>query len=310
MSKTFPYSYIRGKICKTKDALIPIQAKVVQYGLGVFSGVRGQWNNEKKQLYLFRLEDHYKRLKMSASITGMKFNFSYKQFADIIIKLAKKNAIKEDFYMRPMLYSASTKLTPRWDAGDDDLAIYMVSLKDYYANSNGLKVGVSSWRRLSDDAISLKAKISGTYANSAFAKTEAVANGYDEAIFLNQDGKVCEASSANIVGILDGVAITPPLASNNLNGITRKTLLEMLEDDLKITVKEQDIDRSMLYLFDELFLCGTAAKVTHIASVDGRKIGNGKEGKITAKISKLLDDALYGRSEKYLQHCLAIYEKN
>lgn len=307
MSKTFPHTYIRGKIHKTKDAVVPIQAKVVQYGLGVFSGVRGQWNAKDKQLYIFRLKDHFDRLVTSAKITGMKFKMSYSQFEKTVIDLAKKNKIKEDFYIRPMIYSASTKLTPRWDAGDDDLVIYMISLKDYYSSDKGLNVGISTWRRLDDDAVSLKAKISGSYTNAAFAKTEAVAHGYDEAIFLNRDGNVCEASSANIIGILDGVAITPPLGSNNLNGITRKTLIEIMENDLSMRVKEQPIDRSMLHIFDELFFCGTAAKVTSIASVDGRKVGNGKPGPTTQKLAKLLDDALYGRSEKYKSFCTTVY---
>ena len=306
MSKEFPYSYIRGKIVKTTDAVIPIQSKVVQYGLGIFSGIRGQWNAEQKQLHIFRLKDHYERLKMSAQITGMKFSMTYKKFEELMLELVRKNKIKEDFYIRPIVYAASTQLTPRWDSGDDDLAIYMISLKEYYPAEKGIRACVSSWRRLDDDAMSLKSKICGSYANSAFARTEAVRHGYEEAIFLNRDGKVCEASAANIFGIKDGVAFTPPLAANNLSGITRATVIEIAQD-LGIEVREQEIDRSMLYMFEELFFCGTAAKVSFVASVDDRQIGSGKRGPITKKIADALDDALYSRDEKYLKYSTNVY---
>lgn len=303
----FTYSYIRKKTCKTKDATISIQCKAIQYGLGVFSGIRGNYNPKKKNIYLFRMKDHYQRLVEAAKITDMTFNYSYTEFKKIIIDLIKKNNIKEDLYIRPTLYAASTKLTPRFDNDDDDLAVYIISLKDYFDNGKGLNMCISSYRRFDDDVLSTKAKITGGYANSALAKTEAIKNGFDEAIFLNRDGKVCEASGANIFAIKNNVIYTPPLASNNLNGITRRSLVEIFPKELKLQVREEDIDRSMLYTYDELFLTGTAAKIAYISQVDKRVIGNGTQGPITKKIQKMFSEITIGNNRKYAKWLTPVY---
>lgn len=306
MSKTFPYTYIRKKIVKTSQALIPIQAKVVQYGLGCFSGIRANYDPKNKNLFIFRLDEHYKRLKNSSKILGMKFELTSRKFANLIINLAQKNKIREDCYIRPTIYSASTLLTPRFDSGDDDLAIYMISLKNYFAKE-GLDVCVSTWRRIDDDALSIKAKVTGSYANAALAKTEAIKSGYDEGIFLNRDGKVCEAGSSNIFLIIDGEVYSPPLGSNNLNGITRNSLIELFRHKMGISVREESVDRSMLYMADELFLCGTAAKVAWIRSVDKRVVGNGKIGRITSQISNIYEQILRCHDQKYQKWCTPVY---
>lgn len=307
MSKTFRYAYIRKKIRPTKDAVIPVQAKVVQYGIGCFTGMRGFWDAKRKNVYVFRMRDHYKRIKDSAKITGMKFNLSYVKFEKIIKDLIKKNKIKEDLYVRVTLYAGTTELTPRFDNDGDDVAIYIISLKNYFKSPGGLNICVSSWRRLDDDSISSKAKITGAYANSAMAKTEAVKNGYDEAIFLNRDGNVCEASSANIFGLRDGILYTPPLYANNLDGITRRSVIQICKERLDIPLKEEEIDRSMLYTFDELFFTGSAAKVTWIKKVDNRVIGSGKIGKTTKKIQEAFDLVTTCQDDEYASWCTQIY---
>lgn len=304
---TFPYTYIRKKIVPTSKAVIPIQAKAIQYGLGCFSGIRGFWNSKKKNLYIFRMDDQFKRLEESAKILGMQLDMDYPKFKNLVFELLKKNKVKEDVYIRPTLYAGSIKLTPRFDNEDDDLAIYMMSLKDYFSTTKGLNVCISSWRRFDDDVFSTKAKMTGAYASSALAKTEAISNGYDEPIFLNRDGKVCEASGANIFGIKDGIVWTPPLSSNNLNGITRRSLIELMRNEMKIEVREENFDRSMLYTFDELFLSGTAAKVAYISHVDKRKIGNGEIGEITKKAKDLYDKAALCNLTNYEKWCTAIY---
>ena len=306
-TSSFPYSYIRKKICETEEATVSIQCKAIQYGLGVFTGIRGNYNPKKKNLYLFRMEDHFQRLVEAAKITGMKFAYSYAEFKKIIIDLVKKNDIKEDIYIRPTLYAASTKLTPRFDNEDDDLAIYIISLKNYFDTKKGLNVCISSWRRFDDDTISTKAKVTGGYANSALAKTEAIQNGYDEALFLNRDGKVCEASGANIFAIKNGTIYTPPLSANNLNGITRRSLLEIFSKELNLQVREEEIDRSMLYTYDELFLTGTAAKIAWISHVDKRKTGKGEQGPITKKIQKLFNEITAGDNKKYSKWLTPIF---
>jgi len=237
----------------------------------------------------------------------MKFNHTYPKFEKIIFDLIKKNKAREDIYLRLTLYEASTTLTPRFDNPDDDLAIYMISLKDYFDTGKGLDTCVSSWRRFDDDSMSTKAKITGAYAQSALAKTEAIKNGYDEAIFLNRDGSVCEASGANIFGIKDGVVTTPPLHANNLNGITRSSAIDLFETEIGLQVKEEKFDRSTLYLFDELFFTGTAAKVAWIRSVDRRAVGNGKMGKYTEKLKSLLDQITIANLPRYEKWLTPVY---
>lgn len=307
MSKTFPYAYIRKKVVKVADATVPIQSKAIQYGLGCFTGIRGAWNNRDKNLYLFRMRDHHERLADSAKILGMQFKYSYPEFKKIIIDLLKKNKVREDIYIRPTLYSAATTLTPRFDNPDDDLAIYMISLKDYFHAGAGLNVCISSWRRGQDDVISTKAKSTGLYANSALAKTEAVGNGYDEAIFLTRDGNVCEASGANIFGIKNGEVWTPSLSANILDGITRRGIIEILKNEMNIKVREENFDRSMLYSFDELFFSGTAAKIAFIGSVDKRKIGDGKMGPLTKKLKEFYDKAAAGELPNYRKWLEKVY---
>ncbi|MFA7685796.1 MAG: branched-chain amino acid transaminase [Candidatus Gracilibacteria bacterium] len=307
MATEFKYAYIRKQVCLLKDASIPIQSKAVQYGLGVFTGIRGNWNPKTKNLYLFRLEDHYDRLKEASNITGLHFDHTYQSFKKIITDLIKKNQAKEDIYLRITLYAGSTQITPRFDNEDDDMAVYMISLKDYFHTDEGLNVCISSWRRIDDDAISTKAKITGSYSNSALAKTEAIRNGYDEALFLNRDGKICEATGANIFGIKKGIVFTPPLSANNLNGITRRSILELFKKEMKLEIREEEIDRSTLYIFDELFLTGTAARIAWIKSVDKKTIGNGEKGPIAAKIQTLFKDVTSGKNKKYQKWLTKIF---
>jgi branched-chain amino acid aminotransferase len=307
MAETLPFAYIREKVCKEKDAVISIQCKAVQYGQGCFTGIRGNWNENHKQLYLFRLEEHFKRFKESAHILGMNLTYDYDEFKELIMKLIEKNKAMGNIYVRPVLYSASTKLTPRFDNPDDDLAIYLLSLDNYFKGDGGLKTCVSSWRRIRDDVMSVKAKNTGAYATSALAKTEALRNGYDEPIYLDDQGLVCEASGANVFGIKDGEIWTPPLSRSILSGITRRTIIQLAQEELDLWVREEAFDRSMLYTFDELFFTGTAAKIAWIESVDQRKIGKGKEGEITQKLKNLIEKASIAELPGYEHWCTPAY---
>jgi len=306
MPKTFPFTYIRKKICPTKDARVSVQCKGLQYGLGCFTGIRGNFNKSQNNLYLFRLDEHYSRLKDSTKILGLELNITEKEFIKTAVELVKKNKAKEDIYLRPTVYAASTNVVPGLEDAEEDLSIYMIPLGNYLSD-RGLDVCISSWRRFDDDMISSKAKATGGYVNSALAKKEAHQNGYDEAILLNRDGKVCEASGANIFGIKNGEIFTPHLSFNNLNGITRKSIIEIIENELDMKVHEESFDRSTLYMFDELFLTGTAARVSWIHSVDKRQIGDGKEGQITKKLKKLYEEISLGNNPKYKKWLTPIY---
>lgn len=299
MSKVFPYAFFQKKIVKTADAKVSIMCKAIQYGLGSFSSVRGYYDAKTKSVYLFRLDDHIRRIVEAAKIIGMKLGCTEKKFKELIFDLVKKNKPREDVYLRLTLYAAATTLTPRFDNPDDDLCIYMISLQDYFKTDDGLNVCVSTYRRMDDDMISTKAKVTGGYANSALAKTEAVLNGYDEAIFLNRDGKVCEASGSNVFGVKDGVVYTPPMGCNILGGITRKSVIEIMKNEMDLEVREENFDRSMLYVFDELFLTGTAARITRVATVDKRMIGDGKSSKVLEKLQKLFVKVSTGKLVQY-----------
>lgn len=299
MSKVFPFAYFQKKIVKTADAKVSIMCKAIQYGLGCFSGVRGHYDAKTKSVYMFRLEDHMKRLFEGAKILGMKMHHTEKEFMKVMIELIRKNKPREDIYLRPTLYAGATTLTPRFDNPDDDLAIYMISLEKYFKTNDGLNVCISSYRRMDDDMISTKAKVTGGYTNSALAKTEAVLNGFDEGIFLNRDGKVCEASGSNVFGVRDGIVYTSPLGANILGGITRKSVIEILKNEMGLEVREESFDRSMLYVFDEVFLTGTAARIMQVKSVDKRLIGGGKLGKVLEKLQELFVKASTGKLPQY-----------
>jgi len=305
----FKYAYLNGKICELSKALIPINSKAVQYGIGVFTGMRGFWNDEDKQLSVFRLNDHYRRLVDAAKIAHMSFDLSYESFFNLCSDVLRKNKVREDCYVRVTLYAGTTELSPRLKNDGDDLAIYVLSLKNYLPTS-GLKSCISSWRRFDDDVMSTKAKITGSYFNSALAKTDALLAGFDEPIFLNRDGKVSEASSANLFGVKDGVVYTPPLSANNLDGITRRSLITLLSDYMGIVVREEPVDRSMLYCFDELFFSGTAAKISWIKSVDDRMIGDGKLGKVTKSLQSIYDQVVHGKLPEYKKWLSSIYLDN
>lgn len=307
MSKTCPYAYIRGKITPIAKATIPIQAKAVQYGIGIYTGLRATWNPDHKQLYVFRLRDHYKRLKNSAKITGMRFTPTFAQFQKLIIDLIKKNRIKENIYIRVTLYCGSTKIVPQFMPEEDDLAIYIISLENYFTADTVLKLMVSDRVRFDDDMISTKAKLTGAYVAGAAGKTDAVKKGFNDAIFLNRDGTVSETSGANIFGYKNGKLITPPLTANNLEGITRRTLLEIIPKELGIPAIEKNFRRTDIHKFDEMFLCGTAAKITSIGSVDRRKIGKSAPGEITKKLQTILTDITLGKIPRYKKFLTGVY---
>lgn len=307
MNNNFPFAFIRGKFCRSEKALVPIQCKAVQYGIGFYTGMRAHFDPTTKNLYIFRLKDHYKRLKNASKITGMQFKLSYQQFEDLIKDIIKKNKAKEDVYIRPTIYSPSIDLTPRFTNPGDDIAVYMISLKNYFSQNKGLSVGISSWCRVDHDMIAIDAKTTGSYVNGAFAKTEILKKGYDEAILLNRNGNICEATGANIFAVRDGKIITPPLSSNNLNGITRASIIEVIKNELGQDVIEKDMTKEELLKMDELILCGTAAKVAWIKKVDGKNIGSGKQGPISKTLQVLIDQVSRNKLPAYKKWLTAVY---
>ncbi len=299
-------AYIRGQILPLKDANVNIQTHALQYGTAAFGGIRGYYQEEAGNLYLFRLEDHYNRLKASAHILQMKIPLTFPEFQDVILKMLREGNWKQDVYLRPFLYKADLALSPRLHNVSDDLAIYAIPLNDYLDTKRGQKTMVSSYVRISDNQIPTRSKASGGYINSALAKSEALENGYDEAIFLDIHGFVSEGSAENIFLVKNGELITPDTTSSILEGITRRSILQLARD-ARIPTVERKISRTELYTADEAFFSGTGAQVAWIVSVDRRTIGNGEIGPVT----KILQDKYFrivrGLEQSYFEWLTPVY---
>ena len=299
-------AYHQGEYKRLADCQINIMTHSLQYGTMVFGGMRGYYNADRDNLYIFRIADHFKRLAGSARIMQMKPPLNERQMGEVILELARKNNYRENVYFRPFIYKSDLQLSPRLHDMHDAFSVYTLPLNDYLDTTRGLRVAVSSWRRIDDNIIPTRAKVSGGYANSALAKSEAVQNGFDEAIFLDMRGMVSEGSAENIFMVRDGALITPTLASSVLEGITRKSIIELARDG-GIPVIERDIARSELYIADELFFSGTGAQVAWIAETDRRMIGDGKIGPITEMLRKKFMKIVIGEDEKYSKWFTPVY---
>ncbi|MDF3820923.1 branched-chain amino acid transaminase [Leptospira sp. 96542] len=303
---SFDLTYFEGKIVPANEAKINIQTHAFQYGTAVFGGIRGYYNADKKNLFVFRLPEHCKRLINSTKIMQLQFTKTAEEIQSIILELLQQSKAEQNVYLRPIIYTSSLQLSPRFHDVKADIAIYVLKLDDYLDTQNGLKTMISSWQRFSDNQIPTLSKVSGGYVNSALAKSEAVQNGMDEAIFLDARGFVSEGSAENLFIVRDGVIHTPSIPSSILEGITRRSIIK-IANDLGIQVVERDIARSELYIADELFFSGTGVQVAWVKEVDRRTIGNGTIGDVTKKIQSLFFETVKGNEDKYKDWLTAVY---
>jgi branched-chain amino acid aminotransferase len=298
------FVWFDGKIVKDEDAKVPAMTHAIHYGTSVFEGLRGYWNS--KNLYIFRLDDHIKRFRNSGKVYSISLRFTDKEIANAIIDLCKKNNVKESCYIRPFYFVGRhginlhvTEDTPT------HAAIVMFPFGELF-NKNGIKAGISSWRRISDMSTPPLAKMGGNYLNSILATQESKRNGYDEAILLDHLGNISEAPGENIFIIRNGKLLTPPPSSSALEGITKDSVIEIAKD-LGYQTIEREIPRTEIYFADEVFLTGTAAEITPVISIDGKKVGDGKVGKITGKIRTIYSDVTVGKNKKYSKWIAAVY---
>ena len=301
------YVYLNGDYVDVTKASIPVRTHAFLYGTAVFEGIRAYWNEEEKQLYAFRVPEHYERLIRSAKIMYMDPLHTVDEYCEITKNLLRKNNYKEDAYMRPTLYKSAQKVGPGLYDNPDSFMIIANKMGDYIDTSKGLKVCVSSWRRNSDNAIPPRAKVAGSYANAALIKTDAHNAGFDDAVVLDEQGQVTEGSAMNLYLIQNGKLVTTMKTDNILVGITRNTIMELAKDVLGLEVEERAIDRTELYISDEAFYCGTGAQVSPIVSIDNRKLGDGTVGPIAKELQKLYFDVVKGRVPKYKKWCMPIY---
>ena len=298
-----PYAFFQGGYVPLSDAKVNIMTHALHYGTGVFEGIRGNWNPEKKAIHIFRLREHYDRLLKGCRLMMIDIPYSPDDLCSITVELVERCGFTEDLYIRPLAYKSAEKVANlKLQELESDFCLMAVPFGSYLG-TDVLRCCTSSWRRVDDPVIPSRFKISGIYVNSILAKTEATLAGFDEAIILNQDGHVCEGSGENIFLAVDGQLRTPPIEDNVLPGITRDTVMVLAKGELGIDVEEGRIDRSQIYVADECFLTGTAAHVTPVVELDNRKIGDGTVGPIAAKLQNLYFDIVYGRNPKYIHWC-------
>ena len=301
------WAFFRGEFVPLRDANINVMTHGFNYGTAVFEGIRAYWNADEEQLFALELIAHYTRIRASARLLMMEVRQSPEELAEITVDLLRRDGLREDVYVRPIVYKSSETIGVRLHNLDSDITIFGVPFGQYIDTEGGIRAQVSSWRRTDDNAIPAHGKITGAYVNGALAKSEAQLNGFDEAIVLTADGHVSEGSAENLFIVKNGILITPPVTDNILEGITRRRLLGIARDDLNITTLERSIDRTELYGADEVFLCGTGAQISPVIEIDRRPIGTGRPGPVSRDLSRAYFDAVRGRTPAYRDWLTPVY---
>jgi branched-chain amino acid aminotransferase len=297
------YAYYQKKYIPLADAKMGIMTNFAHYGTGVFEGIRGNWNKEENQLYLYRLKEHYERLMTGCRVLKIDLPYSVEDFCDITVKLAAKCNFKEDIYVRPVAYKSSEAMGVRLHNLENDFFAFAFPW-GRYIDTDSARCCVSSWRFPTEIP---RAKLTGLYITNALAKTDAIDNGFDEAIMLNPAGYVAEGSGENIFLVVDNTLVTPPASDGVLIGITRNTVMQLAKNELGIETVERHINRIELYNTEEIFLTGTAAHITPITEIDHRKVADGQIGKVSAKLQKLYADVIQGKNKKYAKWCTPVF---
>jgi len=299
--------YFKKDYVPLEQAKVGIMTHAFNYGTGVFEGIKGYFNPEQDEMHVFRLREHMERLKKNCRILKMYLDATPEELTRIIPELIKKNRFKTDIYIRPIAYKSSEIVGVKL-MEDYDLCVYAVPIKAYFDMDKPLKTCVSSWRRVEDNALPGRGKITGAYVNSALAAQEARDNGFDEAIFLNENGHVCEGAAMNLFMVKNGRLLTAPVTDNILEGITRQTVIDVAREELGLETVERPIDRTELYLADEVFFCGTIAEVASVGSVDHRPVGSGDMGNITKQMQTLFYQIVRGKMDKYGEWLTPVYK--
>jgi len=301
------HAFFRGKIVPYTEAKVGILTHALNYGTAAFGGIRAYWNDAEQQLFIFRPHDHFQRLLNSGRLLLMNLEHTPESLSEIAIQLLQTEDYHCDVYLRPLVYKADEIIGVKLNGLQDEISIVAIPFDRYVGNDTDAHVTFSSWRRIDDNIIPARGKISGSYANSAFIKSDALMAGFDEALVLTQSGHVSEGSAENVFMVRDGRLVTPSITDNILEGITRRTVLELAQAELGLQVVERSIDRTEIYLCEELFLTGTAAQITAITRIDHRPIGNGKMGPLTARLRAMFDDVVRGRVAKYRHWNMPVY---
>ena len=301
------HAYFRGKIVPYSEAKVGVLTHAMNYGTAAFAGVRAYWNEDHQQLYIFRALDHFRRFLNSSKLICMNLNQTPESLTHITVDLLRVDGYRCDIYIRPLAYKADEIVGVRLHDLTDEFSICAIPFTQYIKKDTDAHLTISSWRRVDDNVIPARGKIAGAYANSAFIKTDAQRAGFDEALVLTNEGHISEGSAENVFMVRDGVLVTPSITENILEGITRRTVLELAQNELGLAVQERPVDRTEVYLCDELFMSGTAAQITAITRVDHRPVGDGQMGPVTARLRELFNDVVRGNVPKYHHWNVAVY---
>jgi branched-chain amino acid aminotransferase len=301
------WAFLDGEFVPLSEAKIGVMTHAFNYGTGVFEGIRAYWNGAQEQLYVLHLREHFERLGRSCRIMRIALPYTVAQLSEIALEVLRRCAYREDAYLRPIAFKRSEIIGVRLHDLEDSLTLFAVPMGAYIDIDRGISCGVSSWRRTDDNAIPARSKITGAYVNAALAKTEANEAGFDEAIVLNPDGHVSEGSAENLFMVREGALVTPPGTDNILEGIVRQSVIRIAQDE-GLTVQVREIDRTELYIADEVFLCGTGAQISPVTSIDHRAIGDGAIGKVTRAISDVYFRAVRGDHERYRAWVTPVYK--
>ena len=304
-----PLAYFKKQFLPISECRISIMTHALHYGTACFEGIRGNWNEEEQQVFLFRAREHYERFHKSCHIMKLKLPLSVDELCELTQELVARSGLKEDVYIRPFAYKSSETIGPKLHGLEDDFFLTVNPAPPYLDVEKGIRAGTSSWRRIDDSMVPPRAKVTGIYVNCSLAKTEAIENGYDEAIMLNMDGHVSEGTGNNIILIMGNTVVTPSTTDNVLLGITRDTVLRLASDELGMRTEERTVDRSELYIADEAFVTGTLSHLVPVLEIDHRPIGTGKIGPITRQFRALYFDVIRGKVPKYREWCLPSYRK-
>lgn len=303
------YAYFKGQIVPYSEAKVSVLTHALNYGTAVFGGLRGYWNDDDEQLFLFRPREHFQRLINSAKLINIQIDETPESLTRLAGELLRTEGYRRDVYIRPLAFKADEIIGVKLHGLTDELSMVALPFDKYVSNDTNAHVTVSSWRRVDDNAIPARGKVSGAYANSALIKTDAVLSGFDEALVLNQDGHISEGSAMNIFMLRDGVLVTPPVTANILEGITRRSVIELVQAELGLTVVERQIDRTEVYLCDEFFMTGTAAQIMAVTRVDHRWLGTGSMGPVTERLRQIFQDIVRGRFPKYKHWIEPVYAR-
>lgn len=303
-----PWAFVDGAFISADDAGVSIHAHALSYGTGTFEGIRGSWSDSREELYLLEPEAHYARMQRSASVLGLELPYLPTELVEITRDLARRNEVRSDLYVRPLYVLTGEVLTVRIHDVRARFSIAMSSISGAYVGaSGGARCTVSAWRRAPDAAVPSRAKLTGSYVGPAIAKSDAARKGFDEAIMLNVDGHVTEATTSNLFMRRGAAWVTPGPEDDILEGVTRRQLMTLLEEEGGHPVTERSIDASELFVCDELLLSGTAAQVVPVVEVDGRLIGGGNPGEMTTRMASLLSDISRRASDRHHEWTVAVY---